>query len=251
MSSYPKVSIITVVLNRKSEFKKTMRSVSGQTYPNIEYIVVDGGSKDGTLDIIKSAGEKICVWISEPDRGIYDAMNKGLKLATGEYVWFMNAGDEVYSKEVLREIYDANPDCDVYYGDTELINDKGGSLGLRTLKKPPRSMTWRSMKYGMMIGHQSTIFRKSAVSEYDIKYRYCADIDWTIRGLKNCAKIVNTGKVLSKYLVGGFSKVNTVESIKERFIILKTHFGLIPNLINHVPISFRFLISVIRKEQIT
>ena len=101
----PKVSIITVVFNGENIIEKTMQSVFAQTYDNIEYIIVDGKSSDNTLSIIEKYKEKISVLISEKDKGLYDAMNKGLQVATGDYVWFMNGGDQIADAQVLTKIF--------------------------------------------------------------------------------------------------------------------------------------------------
>ena len=96
-----RLSIITIVYNNKDNLIKTIKSVREQTYKNIEYIIVDGGSTDGTVDVIKQNPDLIAKYITEPDDGIYDAMNKGLKLATGDYLWFMNSGDEIYANDTV------------------------------------------------------------------------------------------------------------------------------------------------------
>ena len=100
----PTFSIITITFNAVHWIEQTILNVLGQSYPNIEYIIIDGGSTDGTVDIIKRYESSITYWVSEPDKGIYDAMNKGLKQATGDYVWFVNAGDSLSSLGILQEI---------------------------------------------------------------------------------------------------------------------------------------------------
>lgn len=127
-SKLPLISIITVVYNGKNDIEKTIQSVINQTYNNIEYIVIDGGSTDGTLDIIKNYEDKIDYWQSEPDAGIYDAMNKGIKLATGVWINFMNAGDIFYHSNVISNFIANSTDIknvDVFYGNAvALINEK-------------------------------------------------------------------------------------------------------------------------------
>src|SRR5690554_4553164 len=104
MSVAPKISIITVVFNGEKVLEKTMKSVFSQNYDNIEYVIIDGGSSDGTLKLIEKHKDRITYWSSEPDRGIYDAMNKGLKNSSGDYVWFLNAGDEIYAADTLHKV---------------------------------------------------------------------------------------------------------------------------------------------------
>jgi len=111
----PRISVVTVCLNAAASIEATLRSVLAQDYPNLEYIVVDGGSTDGTVDVIRRYSERIAAFVSEPDRGVYDAMNKGIDLAGGEYLLFLNAGDVLAAGDVLSKA--AAADADVLYGD--------------------------------------------------------------------------------------------------------------------------------------
>jgi glycosyltransferase involved in cell wall biosynthesis len=246
----PKVSIITVIYNNKENFVKTLNSVKAQNYANIEFIVVDGGSTDGTPDIIKANEQLIGKWISEKDKGIYDAMNKGIGLATGDYIWFLNGGDMIYSEETLNDIFSLHKNADVYYGDTELVDDEGKSYGKRKLKTPPKHLTWKSMIDGMVVTHQSLIIKKDIVLEYNLKYRHCADIDWTIRILKSSETTVNTQKTISKFLLGGYSRKNTISSLFERINILSKHFNVFYVLVNHIKLAFKFIIHIIKYRKI-
>ena len=121
--SNSKITIITVSYNAATSIEPTILSVINQTYPNIEYIVIDGGSNDGTVDIIKKYQNKISYWVSEPDKGIYDAMNKGIRMATGDWINFMNAGDTFFCDTSLNLLFIPEPesDIDIIYGDTEFI----------------------------------------------------------------------------------------------------------------------------------
>src|SRR5690606_11151151 len=110
-----KISIITIVYNNVRDIEYTIRSVMKQTYANIEYIIVDGFSTDGTLDVIEKYREEIAILISEKDNGIYDAMNKGLNVATGDYVLFLNSGDELYEDMTLEKVFSSADNADVYY----------------------------------------------------------------------------------------------------------------------------------------
>ena len=236
-----KFSIITVVLNSKSSLEKTIKSVAEQNNSNIEYIIIDGGSTDGTVDIIKKYDNFISLWISEQDKGIYDAMNKGLKKATGDYVWFLNAGDEIYSSDTLSFINTLEDDADAYYGEVEYIDEEGKNLGTRTLKKPPENLSWRNLDKGMVVSHQSIIVKREKAVYYNLDYKYCSDIDWMIRTLKNCKTIENTKRILSKFLIGGYSKKNIIESNRERYKILRNHFSLFKVLKSHLYLSVNFL----------
>jgi glycosyltransferase involved in cell wall biosynthesis len=233
----PLLSVITIVYNNVSDIERTMRSVLNQTYPRIEYILIDGASTDGTLDVINRYKDKLAVVVSEKDNGIYDAMNKGLALATGDYLLFMNSGDEIYAPETVEQVFNSAPDADIYYGETEMYNQNWESLGQRR-HQAPESFTWKSFKYGMSVSHQAIYIKRSLCSPYDLQYKYSADIDWIIRAAKKATKIVNTRLYVAKYLVGGVSKQKHLASLKERFRIFSKYYGLIPNLINHVVIAF-------------
>jgi len=233
----PKLTVITIVYNDVKHIERTMLSVLGQTYPNIEYVIVDGLSTDGTLDIIKKYQDKISKLISEKDKGIYDAMNKGLAAATGDYVLFMNSGDEFYANDTVAKVFAAADDADIYYGETEMINEKGESLGQRRHKAPER-FTWRSFKYGMSISHQAIYVKRSIADPFNRQYELSADIDWILNAAKKAKIIVNTRQYLAKYLVGGMSKKRHRQSLRERFDIMKRHYGLAPTLFNHTIIAF-------------
>ncbi len=244
------ISVITVVYNNRDNFIKTLENIKNQSYKNIEYIVIDGGSTDGTLEVIKSNNQYIKKWISEKDKGIYDAMNKGINLAEGEYICFMNAGDVFHDSDTLKKIFDSCEDADVYYGDTELVDETGKSWGNRQLKKTPENLTWKSMIDGMVVTHQSFVIRKSLIEMYDLKYIHCADIDWTIKVLKKANKICNTKLIITTFLMGGYSRKNTVKSLIERFGILSEHFGVIRVIINHFKLAYIFIVHIIKNRRI-
>ena len=159
MLEVPKISIITVVFNGESLIERTIKSVLEQTFASIEYIIVDGLSNDGTLSIAKQYSSSITKIISEKDHGIYDAMNKGLKMATGNYILFLNAGDELYAKDTLSKVFENFINADVYYGNTAITNNKGDVVADRRLT-PPLRLTWKSFKFGMCVSHQSFIAKR-------------------------------------------------------------------------------------------
>lgn len=239
----PLISIITVCYNAASLLERTIKSITAQTFRNIEYIIIDGGSTDGTIDIINKYDECIDHWISEADRGIYDAMNKGLRFATGDYVWFINAGDEIYSHDTLEKISPLFDEmADVYYGEAMYVDAEGREIGLRseiTAHTLPASLTWRDLKRGMVVCHQSFMVKRTLVPFYNLAHEYSSDIDWVIESLKRSRNIINTGTVLSRYLIGGYSKQFHVRSLIDRYVILQKHFGIVPNFVNHVIITLR------------
>jgi glycosyltransferase involved in cell wall biosynthesis len=232
----PKLSVITVVYNNARDIERTMLSVINQTYPNIEYVVIDGLSTDGTLNILEKYRGSIKL-LSENDKGIYDAMNKGLSMATGDYVLFMNAGDEISAPDTVAKVFATADDADIYYGETEMINDKGDSLGRRR-HKAQENFTWRDFKYGMSISHQAIYVKRSLTEPYDNRYRLSADIDWIIRAAKKAKKIIKVGGYIAKYQVGGMSKQKHRQSLVERFNIMKRYYGLVPTVFNHFVITF-------------
>ncbi|QEM05921.1 glycosyltransferase [Mucilaginibacter rubeus] len=233
----PRLSVVTIVYNNVRDIERTIQSVINQTYSNIEYVVIDGLSNDGTLQVIEQYKNRVAKLVSEKDEGIYDAMNKGLALASGDYVIFMNSGDEFYDNETVAAVFAAADEADIYYGETEMIADDGSSLGQRRHKAPAK-FTWRGFKYGMSISHQAIYIRRSLAEPYDPRYQLSSDIDWIIRAAKKAKKIVNVNRYVAKYLVGGMSKKRHRQSLMERFEIMKQNYGLIPTIFNHFVIAF-------------
>lgn len=174
-----KISIITVCYNCKNDIEKTILSVINQTYTNIEYIIIDGSSTDGTLDIITKYKKQISIIISEPDKGIYDAMNKGIALATGDWINFMNAGDTFYNNTVLEDIFSNNNyPADIIYGHVEY--DYGFT---KVIKKPaPINSITRYMGFS----HQSTFVKTNIMKDhpYNLHYKIIADYDFFLSRYK-------------------------------------------------------------------
>lgn len=242
MEKQPRISIITVVRNDQEHIDATIRSVLDQTYDNIQYIIIDGASTDGTTGKIAGYGNKINVFITEPDQGIYDAMNKGIGIATGEYLLFLNSGDRLYETGTLQKIFSMDP-ADIYYGETAYYDSQDHYLGIRsevTTRVLPARLNDRHFLMGMPVAHQSFIIRKEISSQFNTRFNCSADIDWCIQSLKYAKKVVNTGFVISKYLVGGHSHRNRRTCWKERFVILKNHFGPVPAILAQLRIIFRY-----------
>jgi len=236
---YPKVSIITVVFNEAVTIGQTIRCVCDLTWPRVEYIVVDGGSTDGTVDIIRSYEDRITKWQSGPDAGLYDAMNKGMEMASGDYFWFINAGDEPASADVLEKVFDATDDADVYYGETLLVDAEGKEIGLRRLTPPP-SLTWKDFRFGMLVSHQSFIAARRVSKKYDLRYRFSADYEWCLYALKNAKEVCDTGIILSKFREGGLTRQNILPGLRERCKIMVKYFGRISTILAHFRIVPRF-----------
>ena len=244
----PKLSVITIVYNNARDIERTVLSVLNQTYTNIEYIVIDGASTDGTLEILKNYTPRISKVISENDEGIYDAMNKGLALAGGDYVLFMNSGDEIYSSDTVEKVFASGPDADIYYGETEMYDEGWNSLGQRR-HRTPNNFNWKDFRFGMSISHQAIYIRRSLTEPYDILYKLSSDIDWILKAAKKAKKIVNAKMYVAKYLVGGMSKKRHRQSLIERFHIFSKHYGVVPNVINHAVIAARLTFYYLKNRR--
>jgi len=244
-----KVSIITVVFNAGKFLERTLQSVRDQKYNNIEFIVIDGGSKDNTLALIESYNPIISRWISEPDKGLYHAMNKGLQMATGEYLMFLNAGDIFYNDQVLSSVFSGDiPPSDVYYGETMIMDAEGREIGMRRLKAPEQ-LSWKSLIDGMLVCHQSFIVRKDICSNYNLKYRIAADYDWMLYCLKQAKSIRNTHLIISKFLDGGINKHNIRKALWERFQIMIKNYNFFLVVLNHFRIGYRFAVSYYKNRR--
>jgi glycosyltransferase involved in cell wall biosynthesis len=249
MNTPPKISVITVVFNGEMHIAKTIESVLNQSYSHIEYIIVDGKSTDGTLEVTASY-PGIAKVISEPDQGLYDAMNKGLKEASGEYVWFLNSGDQIYAPDTterMMEGLEGRPD--IIYGGTLIIDEAQNEIGDRRLK-PPDQLTWKSFRKGMLVCHQSFIVKRTVAPEYNLDYRLSADIDWCIRAAKNSEQIRNSGLVLSRFMEGGLTDQNIKAGLKERFRIMTQNYGLIPTILRHILFGIRLTRFYVKHRRI-
>ena len=191
MALQPKFSIITITYNASSVIRPTLDSVLSQSYHNYEYILVDGGSSDDTVAIAKASGINLAHIVSERDKGIYDAMNKGIALATGDYLCFLNAGDAFYAPDTLQTIVDAIAEekvlPDVLYGDTAVVDAERNFVRMRRLKAP-KELNWRSFKNGMLVCHQAFYARREIAPMYNLKYRLSSDVDWCIKVMKRAKK---------------------------------------------------------------
>lgn len=239
----PTVSIITITYNAERFLECTIQSIIAQQETNYEYIIIDGASTDGTLDVVRKYENYITNWISEPDAGLYDAMNKGLHLARGEYVWFMNAGDELHDPKTLSCLLKRinTTAADVCYSDALFVREDGSSVGLRSVVTPhalPHNLTWHDMALGMKVCHQAFIAKRSIAPDYPTN-NFSADLDWEIRCLKAARTVEFLPFVLCRYLVGGVSVQQHRRSLTDRFRVLVAHFGLLPTLLNHGKIVWR------------
>lgn len=256
-------TIATVCYNAARWLRPTIRSVETQDYPHVEHIIVDGASHDETLAQLhhyrqRNAAERSAHRIvvrSEPDHGIYDAMNKALGLATGNYVLFLNAGDRLHTPSTLSHIASAierrQPGAElpaVVYGHTHLIDADGRFLRPRRLV-PPERLSWRSFRKGMLVCHQAFLARRdlAQAQHYDTAFRYSADFDWCIRIMQRAEQLrlplLNTHSVLADYLAEGTTTAHHKASLRERFHIMRRHYGSLPTLGMHLWFAVRALLK--------
>jgi glycosyltransferase involved in cell wall biosynthesis len=246
MALHPKFSIITVTYNASSLIGVTLESVLSQTYTDYEYILVDGGSTDGTVEVAKASGMEFAHIVSERDNGIYDAMNKGISLAKGDYLCFLNAGDAFFAPDTLRTIVDAiageTEFPDVLYGETAEVDINRNFVRMRRLQAP-KELTWRSFKNGMLVCHQAFYARREIVPMYDLKYRLSSDIDWCIKVMKRAKKMINVNAVVVNYLQNGLSLQYHRKSLMERFTVMSKHYGFLPTVGRHLWFALRAVIK--------
>lgn len=176
----PKISIITVCLNDKAGLEKTIQSVLEQTFVDLEYIIIDGGSSDGTIDVIKKNEAKITHWVSEKDNGIYQAMNKAINLSAGEYCLFLNAGDFLSDKHVLKNVFSKNFTDDIIYGN--MLYDNGTSI---EQQEQPEKITFFHL-FTKYLFHPSTFIKRKLFEEignYNEKMKIASDYDFIFRAI--------------------------------------------------------------------
>ncbi len=241
----PKFSVITVTYNAAAVLEDTIQSVITQTYHHVEYIIVDGGSTDGTLDIVAQYRDRIATVVSEPDKGLYDAMNKGMRLATGDYLCFLNAGDSFHEDDTLQSIAHSLTGStlpDVIYGQTELVDSEGHFVRMRRLSAPEH-LNWKSFKQGMLVCHQAFFAKRALAEPYDLRYRFSADFDWCIRVMKRAQTLHNTHLTLIDYLEEGMTTRNRRASLRERFRIMVKHYGWVSTVLHHAWFVVRAVIK--------
>lgn len=237
--SQPWLTVVTITYDNDDQLVYTLNSLADDA-SEVEHIVVDGAQKDTTVAILKSYHERRgwLRWISEPDKGIYDAMNKGLRSAKGEYVIFMNAGDGFYNHSTVLKILGIlrTKEPDVIYGETMHINEQLQEIGLRSKqanKKFPDLLSVDVMKEGMMICHQSFVARKSLAPDYAL-HNLSADYGWMIEVIRRSKVLLNFDGVMANYLVGGVSKQRHMDSLRGRFYIMVQQFGWTAAIFSHI-----------------
>lgn len=219
----PKISIITINYNNLDGLKRTVESVVTQTWQEFEYIVIDGGSTDGSAEYIKTQSANIDYWVSEPDKGIYNAMNKGILKATGEYLLFLNSGDHLFSDEVLYKNYQFISEYDIVYFNVNMVKENTSWIVMH-----PDKLRFSDF-YSNGLNHQSVLIRKTlfdSVGLYDENLKIVSDWKFFILALfKHNCSYLNINKMLSTYYIDGMSYRLREEHLKERSQVLQEYFS--------------------------
>ena len=249
----PLFSIITVTYNASAALGATLASVKEQSCKLYEYIVMDGCSTDDTVAMARNAEIIGCRVYSSPDKGLYDAMNKAMEVAKGEYLIFLNAGDAFHSPETLQHIADAvlaqgNDFPGVVYGQTRLVDHHRCPVGERHLQAP-EVLTLDSFKHGMLVCHQAFVAYRKVAGKYDLKYRYSSDYDWCIRCLQRSRRNLYLPEVLIDYLSEGLTTENRYRSLRERFSIMCQYYGVWSTLWRHIGFIPRFIRQQIKERK--
>ena len=249
-------SIITCTFNAQDVLQRTLDSVAQQTYKNIEHLIIDGVSRDETLSMahayeakINSSSEPYSIKIvSERDKGLYDAMNKAIQLASNDYIVFMNAGDTFKDIDTLQTIASSVKEGEllpgVLYGDTDIVDMEGKFLRKRHLQTP-QTLTSKSFKRGMLVCHQAfyALTSIAKTTPYDLQYRFSADVDWCIRIMKKSEEehrsLRNVNAIVANFLDGGLTTANHRASLKERFRVMCHHYGCITTTFMHLWFAIR------------
>ena len=274
-----RITYVTITYNAAKVLQRTLDSVLSQDYPHIVHLIIDGASTDDTMQLVDAYidrsnaadnGHSIQV-TSEPDKGIYDAMNKGLRSLDGDYVCFLNAGDFLPSSDTVTRIVEkvnlqssarlcrlASPRIfnlqssmsfpAVLYGDTDIVDGEGRFLHHRRLA-PPEQLSWKSFRQGMLVCHQAFYARAdfAIATPYDLRYRYSADVDWCIRVMKAAAKenvpLFNLKMVVACYTQEGQTTLHHRESLLERYQVMEHHYGRLQTFFLHCWFALRSLLK--------
>lgn len=260
MKDNPLISIITVTYNAELTIERTLQSVESQSYPRIEHLIIDGCSTDHTMSHVQRYVERngenrhLIRVLREPDKGLYDAMNKGIQQATGYYLVFLNAGDKLHEPTSIEQIVEQTRwqrnqvNYAVIYGETDLVDNKGHFLRHRRLQVPEH-LTAKSFLQGMLVCHQSFYVRTDIARTelYDLRYRYSADYDWCIRIMKRAERrrlrFLNTHLILTDYLSEGLTTKNHRRSLLERLRLMGRHYGWPRAILQHLWFVIRAIIK--------
>lgn len=216
INTQPLITIITITFNSEQFLKQTIESVISQSYKNIEYIIIDGGSTDATLNIIRRYEEHLSKWISEPDEGIADAMNKGVNMSNGEYIYFLHSDDHLYSDHVIQNFVDfqTTDSTEIYAGSVMFSKSDGENIILM-----PRGYSlWLNFKTGFL--HQGTFCKKTVFEEiggFDEQFKIAMDYDFFLRAYRNKVPCKKYDSIITIMRDTGISSRVDWDSLKQRF----------------------------------
>jgi len=216
-----RVSIVTVTYNAEAYLEKTIQSIIMQSYPDIEYIVIDGGSTDGTVGIIKKYQKEIAHWVSESDNGIYDAMNKGIAQASGEWINFMNAGDGFIETKTVEMVLDKIPkETELVYGNTRFVNESGEELYIQKGKNV-KDFLWK----GIGFNHNSLFSKTALMKEHPFNtfYKIVADSEFLIWAQRQKKSFYYLDKLINYFMTGGISHNQSALRLVERWKLVSDY----------------------------
>lgn len=193
------------------------------------------------MDIVRRYESHIDTIAEEADKNNFDAMNKAVEKATGDYIWFLHAGDLIYNERGLELAMNNHNDEDFIYGKTLMMNEEGEQHAWHKPHPEEKELSWRSFRNGMIICHQSMLIKRSIWQPYDLQYNLVGDLDWSIRILKRAQSVRDTRTYLCRFLEGGISAQTRNRSLRQRFKILVKHFGLAATLWQHLQIAVQAL----------
>lgn len=212
------VSIVTVCLNSERTIRDTLESVRQQSYPDIEHIIVDGVSSDSTLKIVEEFGDSVSIVISEKDNGIYDAMNKGLSLSTGNIIYFLNSDDVLHDADVIRDVvarFEQKPQPDLVYGDVVYVSSDMQELR-RFNRVSRRNLIYRDLC------HQGVLARRTLFERFgnlNLDYRIAADFDWLLKVFRSDSPVAYLDRVISVFNAEGEHGRDLESARKERMVV--------------------------------
>lgn len=230
----PRFSLITVCYNAETSIAKALQSAREQSYRDFEHLIVDGASTDRTLDVVRQFGDLPLVIHSELDKGIYDAMNKAVRLARGDILFFLNADDALLDGQVLERVaaaFDADPELEFLWGDVVSAFEDGRRLTLSYAYIDPETLIYGSLCHQGVFAHKRLFER---FGNFDLQYRLCADFDWFLRVMRGGAKFRYLDLDVSVFTRGGAHEKSLARMYREKAMIRRKHVPLLPWAFNEI-----------------
>ena len=248
----PKLSIITINYNNVSGLKATIQSVINQKFKDFEYIIIDGGSRDGSVDVIKQFSKKITYWVSETDNGIYNAMNKGIVKSRGDYLLFINSGDWLCNSDVIKKVFDSNPTSDLIFGNMIKLYKNGDSIRITgTLESEITILSF----FHETICHPSSFFKRSLFSKfgfYDENLKIVSDWKFYLIAFGlNDSTIKYENIDISFYNTEGLSSIQVEQAQNERKVVLRELLPFRVNLFFENNIQYLVKLEIIKNKNVS